>query len=144
MSEPQAIGINDVRRAVREALAECFPDIPVADEVPVEPDPPCFVVRLLESGHMQELDRRFLRQYPFVIEYVDPDATDDDRYDAADRMSDALQWIEVAGRPVRGTGMKFRIEDRILHFSVEYRFRIWKPARSDPAMQTLDLREVVR
>ncbi|OUM96158.1 MAG: hypothetical protein A9Z00_07450 [Thermobacillus sp. ZCTH02-B1] len=109
MSEPQAIGINDVRRAVHEALAECFPDIPVADEVQAGPAPPYFVVRLLESGHVQELDRRFLRQYPFVIEYVDPDATDDDRYDAADRLSDGSAIFAVWGDdptvsdPVNGT-----------------------------------------
>jgi hypothetical protein len=62
----------------------------------------------------------------------------------ADHLSDALQWIEAAGRPVRGTGMKFRIENQILHFSVEYRIRVWKPVQPDPAMQTLDLKEGVK
>jgi hypothetical protein len=144
MSEPQAIAINDIRQAVRAVLAECFPDIPVLDGLPEAASPPYFVVQLLESGHTQELGRRYLRQYPFSIRYVDPDAGDDERYDVADKLSDALQWIEADGRPVRGTGMKFRIEDQVLHFAVEYRVRVWKPVRPDPAMQTLDLKEGVK
>lgn len=145
MNEPQNIGINDVRQAVHAALAEFFPDVPVLDgEAPEETSPPYFVVQLLESGHVQELGRRYQRQYPFSIQYVDPDAENEDRYDAADKLSDALQWIEVAGRPVRGMGMKFKIENQILQFSVEYRIRVWKTAPPDPAMQTLDLKEGVK
>jgi len=143
--KPQNVSINDVRQAVHAALAECFPDVPVLDgEPPEETSPPYFVVQLLESGHVQELGRRYQRQYPFSIQYVDPDAGNEDRYDMADHLSDALQWIEAAGRPVRGTGMKFRIENQILHFSVEYRIRVWKPVQPDPAMQTLDLKEGVK
>lgn len=144
MSEPQDVTINDIRQAVHAALAESFPDVPVLDGAPEETSPPYFVVQLLESGHTQELGRRYMRQFPFSIQYVDPDAGSDDRYDVADNLSDALQWIEVAGRPVRGTDMKFRVEDQVLHFTVEYRIRVWKPAPADPAMQTLDLREGVR
>jgi hypothetical protein len=145
MSEPQNISINDVRQAVRAALAESFPDVPVLDgEPPEETSPPYFIVQLLESGHVQELGRRFMRQYPFSIRYVDPDAENEDRYDMADHLSDALQWIDVAGRPVRGTEMKFKIENQILHFSVEYRIRVWKPVQPDPAMQSLDLKEGIK
>ena len=141
MSEPQNITINDIRLAVRDTLAECFPDVPVLDGAPEAASPPYFIVRLHESGHTQELDRRYLRVFPFSIQYVDPDAENDDRYDVADKLSDALQWVEAAGRPVRGTGMKFRIENQILYFSLEYRIRLWKPAQQDPMMQTLVSKE---
>lgn len=147
MNEPRSTAINDVRRAVHDALAECFPDVPVLDGEAAEQEavnPPCFIVRLLESVHEQELDRRYMRRYPFNIQYVDPDAGDDDRYDAADKLSDALQWIEAAERPVRGTGMKFEIKDQILHFHVEYRIRVWKPVPADPVMQALDVREGIK
>mgnify|MGYP001486940631 CR=1 FL=1 len=141
MSNPQDISINDIRQAVRNTLAECFPDVPVADGAPEAISPPYFIVQLLESGHTQELDRRYLRQYPFLIQYVDPDAGNEERYDVADHLSDALQWIEAAGRPVRGTGMRFRIENDVLLFSVEYRIRVWKPAPNDPMLQTLVSKE---
>jgi 3'-phosphoadenosine 5'-phosphosulfate (PAPS) 3'-phosphatase len=136
------VTINDVRYAVHAALDAAFPDIPIAgEEIKQNLNPPCFFVKLLEPEHTQELGRRYMRHHPFDVHYFAPDRRNDDMYDMAEKLTTALQQIEVAGRPVRGTGMRFEIVDEVLHFFVEYNFHVWAPQPNDPVMQTLDVQE---
>ena len=133
----QPVTINDVRYAVHAALDAAFPDIPIlGEEIKQGLAPPCFFVRLLEPAHEQELDRRYMRHHPFVVQYF-PVAGNAEMYDMAEKLTEALQTIEVAGPPVRGTGMRFEIVDGVLHFFVEYNFHVWAPRPDDPLMQTM-------
>jgi hypothetical protein len=136
------VTINDVRYAVHAALDTAFPDIPImGEEIKQGLTPPCFFVRLLEPTHTQELGRRYARVHPFDVHYFAPNRQNDDMYDMAEQLTTVLQQIEVAGRPIRGTGMRFEIVDEVLHFFVEYNFHVWAPKPEDPAMQTLDVQE---
>jgi hypothetical protein len=133
------VTINDVRYAVNDALDNAFPDVPIAgEEIKQNLDPPCFFVKLLEPAHTQELGRRFRRDHPFVVHYFSPGRENNDMYAIAERLTDALQRIEVGGRPAIGTGMRFEIVDEVLYFYVTYQFRVWAPASDDPTMQTLE------
>lgn len=135
------VTINDVRYAVHAALDDKFPDIPIlGEEIKQGLKPPCFFVRLLEPEHTQELGRRYFRIHPFVIRYFPADGNAE-MYDMAELLTAALQQIEVAGRPVRGTGMRFEVVDGVLHFFVNYDFHVWAPRPEDPAMGILDVRE---
>jgi len=141
----QPVTFNDVRYAVHAALDAAFPDIPIHDEeIPQELKPPCFFVRLLELEHTQELGRRFLRYHPFVVRYFAQDRSNTAVYEMAERLTEALQQIQVAGRSVRGTGMRFEILDEVLHFFVEYNFHVWATKPDNPAMQTLNVREALK
>lgn len=139
MSQP--VTINDVRYAVNAALDTVFPDIPImVEEIKQGLTPPCFFVKLLDPEHTQELGRRFFRYHPFVVRYF-PVEGNAEMYDMAERLTEALQWIEVGGRKVRGTGMRFEMLDEVLHFFVEYNFYVWAPKPDDPTMQVLDVQE---
>jgi len=136
------VTINGVRYAVHAVLDAAFPDIPImGEEIKQGLTPPCFFVRLLEPEHVQELGRRFIRYHPFVIRYYAVDRENDVMYDMAEQLTEVLQQIEVAGRLVRGTGMRFEIVDEVLHFFVEYNFHVWAPRPDDPAMASLDVQE---
>jgi len=136
------VTINDVRYAVHAALDAAYPDIPIHDEeIPQRLNPPCFFVRLLEPEHVQELGRRFLRYHPFVVRYFAQDRSNTAMYEMAEQLTKALQQIQVAGRPVRGTGMRFEIVDDVLHFFVNYDFHVWAPRPDDLAMGSLDVQE---
>lgn len=136
------VTFNDVRYAVHAALDAAFPNIPIHDEeIPQELKPPCFFVRLLEPEHVQELGRRFFRYHPFVVRYFAQDRSNTAMYDMAERLTEVLQQIVVAGRPVRGTGMRFEIVDDVLHFFVEYNIHVWSSRPDDPAMGSLDVQE---
>lgn len=136
------VTINDVRYAVHAALDFEFPDIPIAgEEIKQNLTPPCFFVKLLEPEHTQELGRRFMRYHPFDVHYFASERSNDDMYEMAEKLTEALQWIQVADRSVRGTGMRFEILDEVLHFFVEYNFHVWAPKPEDPAMGSLDVQE---
>lgn len=133
------VTINDVRYAVNAALDAAFPDIPISGEpIPQNLNPPYFFVKLLEPAHTRELGRRNLRVHPFDVHYFAPGRENAAMYDMADRLTEALQQITVAGRPVQGTGMRFQVVDEVLHFFVTYSFHVWVPRPDDPAMQKLD------
>jgi len=139
------VTINDVRNAVHAALDAAFPNIPVlGEEIKQGLTPPCFFVRLLDSGHTQELGRRFIRYHPFDVHYFAPERSNADMYDMAEQLTAALQQITVAGRPVRGTGMRFEIIDEVLHFFVNYDFHVWASKPDDPAMAALDVTEGIK
>lgn len=136
------VTINDVRYAVHTALDAAFPDIRIhGEEIKQGLNPPCFFVRLLQPAHTQELDRRYMRYHPFVVRYFASERSNDDMYEMAEKLTEALQWIQVADRSVRGTGMRFEILDEVLHFFVEYNFHVWAPKSEDPAMGSLDVQE---
>lgn len=136
------VTINNVRYAVHAALDAAFPDIPIlGEEIKQGLTPPCFFVRLLQPEHAQELGRRYIRYHPIVVRYYAVDRANAAMYDMAEQLTSVLQQIIVAGRPVRGIGMRFEIVDEILHFFVEYNFHVWAPKPDDPGMASLDVQE---
>jgi len=132
--------INDVRYAVHAALDSAFPGIPVSDEEIKQQmlDHPCFYVRLLESTHTQEMDRRYRRNYPFVVSYVNPERDIDDSFNKAEQLTAALQRISVGDRQRLGQEMKFQVEHNVLHFFTTYSLLVWEQIPDDPKMQTLN------
>jgi len=135
----EAISYNQVRYAVHDALGTAFPGIPVSDEeFPQGVDPPRFFVRLLEPGHVRELGRRFRRRYPFAIRYFAAAPTNDDLYDIAEQLTQAVAWITLEGRPLPGLDMRFQIENGVLEFWVAYEMLVWEQPIAAPKMQTLE------
>ncbi|MEF3309514.1 hypothetical protein PV433_11475 [Paenibacillus sp. GYB004] len=139
------VTFNDVRIGINTVLDAAFPDIPVhGEEIKQDLEPPCFYVRLLGPAHTQELGRRFMRHHPFDIHYFAPGRDNDHMYAMAEKLTDVLQSIDVAGRPVTGYGMRFEIIDEVLHFFVEYKLHVWAPLPDDPKMQELEQKEGIK
>lgn len=133
------ITYNDVRYAVQAALDTAFPNIPISgEEIKQNLDPPRFFVRLLEPSHTQELGRRYRRDHPFVVRYFAPERKNEDMYDMAEKLTDALKWITVGERKWPGQGMDFQIIDEVLHFMVTYSLLVWEQPPDEPKMQTLE------
>lgn len=133
---------NTVRYALNAALDAEFPDIRImGEEIKQGLEPPCFFVRLLEPEHTRELGRRAMRIHPFVVRYYGIDRKNDDYYDMAEKLTSALQQIDVNGITVRGIDMRFEIVDEVLHFFVNYNFLVWEHAPDVPKMQDLDILE---
>ncbi|WP_438435408.1 phage tail terminator family protein [Gorillibacterium sp. sgz500922] len=136
----QPITFLDVRNAVSRALDAAFPDIPVSgEEIKQDLNPPRFFVRFLEPSHTQELGRRARRDHPLVVHYF-PAGKDanEDMYEMADKLTEALQSVTVAGMPASGHGMRFQVVDGVLLFFVTYTFLVQAAAPVIPVMQTLD------
>lgn len=135
----------DVIFAVSRALDAAFPDYDIAaEEIKQELKPPCFFLKLLAPSHGQELGRRFARYHTIDVHFFAADRKNISMYEMAEHLSNVLQWVEVAGRPVRGTGMRFEIVDEVLHFFVDYNFQVWHQEPEDPKMQTLEQQEGIK
>jgi len=136
----EVITINDVRASVIRALDAVFPDVPISgEEIKQLLDPPRMFVRLLEPDHVQELGRRHRRAHPFVVRYFAPNgphntSVNEELYGVAEQLTAALKWIEVAGGQVAGDGMRFEIDDDVLHFFVTYSVLVWSEAPAAPLM----------
>ncbi len=83
---------------------------------------PCFfiacgnpVIRLLRQD-------RYLQESQYCIRYVPEPGVDEKEacHETAERLFTCLRWLDCAGVPVMGTGMKYEVSDGILHFSVNY------------------------
>lgn len=83
-------------------------------------DEPCFFIAALEPSKDQLLQNRFLQRNPFDVHYF-PKRWDDNRemQEVAERMLDCLEWI-IPEEPIRGTEIRWQIEDGVLHFFVSY------------------------
>ncbi|TNJ68225.1 hypothetical protein FE784_00765 [Paenibacillus hemerocallicola] len=139
------ITFNDVRYGVNAALDAAFFDIPIhGEEIKQQLNPPCFFVKLLEPMHTRELGRRYQRVHPFDVHYFAPARGNDNMYTMAEQLTSALQTIQVGGRPIRGTGMRFGIIDEVLHFFVDYTLHVWEVKATHPKMQTLEQKEGIK
>lgn len=140
-----ALSHNKVRYAVHAAIKAAFPTIHISDEeIPQGLNPPRFFVRLLEPGHTRELGRRYKRRYPFVIRYFAVDRRNDDMYDVAERLTEAVETIVLDGRPLTGQDARFQIENEVLYFWVTYELLVFKDQPEPPTMQTLEQEGKIR
>ena len=103
---------------------------------------PCFYVELIDASQEQELGNRYWREYAFdVLLFLDRNGEIKDRRSLtamADTLFMALEYITVdGGRKLRGTEMRYRITDNVLHFFASYNMHVLKGVEKEPAMQTL-------
>lgn len=134
-----AVTLNGVQDGIAAALRMHFPDAEVYTET-VEGgyQGPCFFVKLQNAAHAQELNSRYRRTHTFDLQYYAADKSNRAMLDAADRLYDVMETVVLDGTACRGTGMRHEIADEVLHFYVDYRFLLYRPAADDPVMGTLE------
>lgn len=136
------VSSNRIRKGIAGALAEAFPDITVYDEEIENQqglEAPYFMVQLLTTSQVQELDRRYHRTHTFDIGFF-PEGPqyNEEAHATAEILYDALATVEIDGKLYRGMNMKHEVNDQTLHFFVDYNFWVWKPKPDTPKMQTLE------
>ena len=89
---------------------------------------PCFFIKPLKPSNTIERDRTYVRDNPYCIHYYPKNINNpvQECYRILDSLYIALEYIEVNGNPVRGTGMHGEIHDEILLFYVSYNIRVRK------------------
>lgn len=133
------VEINDIRTAVLRRLGERFPDIKLyGEEIRQGFEEPCFFVKLLNASQTQELNIRYMRTHSFDIHYFPRDNANEEAHDMAEKLYDALEWIEYNGVQYQGTGMNHEIVDGVLHFFVDYAFRVRRVVPEQPIMGLME------
>lgn len=133
------VTINDIRTAVFHRLAEKFPDIKrYGEEIRQGFEEPCFFVKLLNASQTQELDIRYMRTHSFDIHYFPVDNSNNEAHDMAEQLYDTLELIEFNGALYRGINMNHEIVDGVLHFFVDYDFRVRRIVPDEPKMGDIE------
>lgn len=104
---------------------------------------PCFFVKEVNTSHERELGNRYKRDHLYDIHYFpNPNSStkNTDTRTMAEVLYEQLEYIEVAGRPLRGYDMNHRIVDGILHFFIRYPMFVKKEAEPIPLMENLEIK----
>ena len=89
---------------------------------------PCFFIELLKPSSKKERDTTYRRNNLYCIHFFPKDTSQpiSECYQMLDTLYLALEYIEVGGNLVRGTGMLGEIQDDILKFHINFNVRVRK------------------
>lgn len=115
---------------------------------PIEQDltEPCFLITCIKPKRELFLDRRYLREQMFLIQYFPKSRAEPVRecMEVQERLYDALEYISDGDQLRYGTGMEGEVLDGLLHFEVQYNFFTAKAEEEEPLMETLTQEMEVR
>lgn len=135
-----SITVNDVRDGVISTLKQQFSTMRVyGEEVKQGFKEPCFFVKVLQVDHTKEINRRYRRAHSFDVHYFG--LSNEDMNNVADVLFDILEYISVSEGFCRGIKMKSEIIGGVLHFFVDYDFRVMRPKPEEPKLNDLEVNE---
>ena len=132
---------NDLITGVMTRLRDTFGEGTTVyfDEVKQELNEPCFFVRTLEVSQELVIRNRYRRVYHLDIEYHPEDRQQTAREitDVANTMLMAMEYIYIGDDLTRGTNIRYEVQDKVLHFFVDYDFFVFKVLEEEEYMETL-------
>ncbi len=132
---------NDLITGVMTRLRDTFGEDTTIylDEVKQELNEPCFFVRTLEISQELVVSNRYRRIYHLDIEYHPKDRQQTSREiaDVANTMLMAMEYIHIGENLTRGTNIRYEVQDKVLHFFVDYDFFVFKVPDEVPYMENL-------
>lgn len=115
--------IEEIITAISLRLQEVYPQVMVVTdgiEQGLE-DKPCFLLTLLEPRRVPLVGQRWQQENLFDIQYLHFRAKNQQLYTIAEELFSELEYITLLdGGLLRGTGMRFAVQDGVLHFFVTY------------------------
>ena len=135
------ITVNMIIEAIAAALNGEFGEeyTVYAEDVKQGLSEPCFFISCINPASSLFLGKRYFRENLFCIQYF-PRRQGRERAECnetAERLFKCLEYLEVSGRFVKGTGMKYEVADGILNFFVNYDIYIQKK-ETLPAMEEVE------
>jgi|P827metagenome_2_1110787.scaffolds.fasta_scaffold00165_67 hypothetical protein len=139
---------NDLITGVMTRLRDTFGEDTTVyfDEVKQELNEPCFFVRTLEVSQELVVRNRYRRIYHLDIEYHPEDRQQTAREiaDVANTMLMAMEYIHIGENLTRGTNIRYEVQDKVLHFFVDYDFFVFKVLEEEEYMETLTQTQYVK
>lgn len=139
---------NDLITGVMTRLRDTFGEDTTVyfDEVKQELNEPCFFVRTLEVSQELVVRNRYRRVYHLDIEYHPEDRQQTAREiaDVANAMLMAMEYIHIGENLTRGTNIRYEVQDKVLHFFVDYDFFVFKVLEEEEYMETLTQTQYVK
>ena len=139
---------NDLITGVMTRLRDTFGEDTTVyfDEVKQELNEPCFFVRTLEVSQELVVRNRYRRIYHLDIEYHPEDRQQTAREiaDVANTMLMAMEYIYIGENLTRGTNIRYEVQEKVLHFFVDYDFFVFKVLEEEEYMETLTQTQYVK
>lgn len=126
--------ISDIVNGITAALHAAFPEGRIyPEDVRQGLREPCFLIRCIDPSEVPIAGGRYWRNNLFTVKYIPLDGThaNDECYTVQDKLFRVLEYISVAGKLKRGTGMHGEIIDGILHFYINYNQIVRKIKQAD-------------
>lgn len=132
--------IDEMMQAIGTALAAEFGSqyMVYMEEKKQDLKKPCFFISCAASSCGQFLNNRNLWINQFCIEYVpETDALGETGGAVIKRLFLCLKHLEVYGKQVRGTKMKYETKDGVFSFFVNYDVFVQRGTDTEPVMEEL-------
>lgn len=125
--------------AVTRALRAAYPEATIwDDEVDQGISSGAFIVQLINAGQRRIVGPRFHCTPLFDVIYFS-DNSGPECIRIADELCQVLVMVETpGGDTLHGTGMEWRVDDHVLHFTVSYSYYI-RIDSEKPDMETLQV-----
>lgn len=130
--------INAISMALHVEFGDRYPIY--REEVKQGLKEPCFFIFCLNPSQQLFVGRRYFRKNPVCIHYFPEQKfhENEECQEVADRLFSCLEFLDFGKSRLRGTAMRYEIDDGILHFFVEYHRFIDKKAQPLPIMEELE------
>lgn len=98
---------------------------------------PCFSILCISPTNELFLGKRYKRTNQFMVQYF-PSSSEpyNECNSTMERLFDCLEYIELDGDLIRGTGGKGQIVDGVLNYQIDYDFFTHKMTTRDDAMES--------
>ena len=132
--------INDLRIGINHALDKEFPNINIyGEEIKQGFEEPCFFIKILSSAQGKELNTRYSKNISFDVHYFsDKESSNNDCNDMTDSLYEILEYAQVGNSLYRATAMTHEVIDGVLHFFLQFNYKVIREVEKTPKMQTLD------
>ncbi|MBU5486472.1 hypothetical protein KQI86_19405 [Clostridium sp. MSJ-11] len=136
--------INDLKIGINQLLDRKFPNIDIHNEkIEQGFEEPCFFIKILSSGQNKELNRRYNKNISFDIHYFsEKEDVNSDCLSMADKLYEVLEYVQVGNSLYRANKMTHEVIDGVLHFFLQFNYKVIKQIEESPKMQALD-KEVI-
>jgi hypothetical protein len=133
------ITLNDVKNSVVEAITGFKSDDTLIYEEKVEQGftYPCFFIEMTNFSQEQQLGHRYRRTHTFKVSYFakEENGKIEDRINTVEDLYEHLSYISIGDTLLRGTHLKHEMKERVLQFSVDYIFDVFKTRAQEMPME---------
>lgn len=104
-------------------------------------DEPCFFIKLITSTQNRENKTRYFKGQKFDIHYFPRESDkNNEMFEVIEKLNDALEYVtDIDGNIYTGSKINHEIIDGVLHFFVNFDFRVYKIPDAVDKMQDLTM-----
>ena len=131
--------INDFKTGINQVLDTEFPNVTIyCEEIKQGFEEPCFFIKVLSSAQDKELNRIYKKNISFDIHYFSDNADiNSDCLDMADSLYEILEYVPLGNSLYRASSMTHEVIDGVLHFFLQFNYKIIKQIEAVEKMNTL-------